>query len=110
MATTIYNGPNIWVGSPGDHLWWFNSGNWKPGDWLRASFIGKHSGLAEGCHIFTGSVQILEERTETRTIEDCGDIRSESVGVTHWVRFRVRGESGPAFEPMSIRTRFVVHN
>lgn len=72
--------------------------------------IGKHSTFADGCHVFKGSVEILEERTETNTIEDCGDLRSESIGVTHWVRFRVTGEPGSAFAPMSIKTRFIVHN
>lgn len=110
MAAIIYHGPDIWVGAPGEHLWWFHSGLWKPGDWLRASFIGKHSGFAEGCHVFKGSVQILEERTETTTHEDCGNVRPESVGVTHWVRFWVTGDPGSAFEPMSIKTRFNVHS
>jgi len=89
-------------------LWWFSSEYWKPGDWLRASFIGSHSTLADRCYEFKTSVQILEERSETITNEECGESRPETVKVTHWVRFRVTGEVGSAFDPMSIRTRFAV--
>ena len=109
MATLIYHGPDIWVGSPGEQTWWFHSSAWKPGDWLRASFIGKHSSTFEGCHLFRGNVQILEEWTETKTTEDCGELRPESVDVVHWVRFRISGHPGQAFEPMSVRTRFARH-
>lgn len=110
MVTTIFHGPGIWVGSPGKHTWWFHHVSWKPGNWLRASLIGRHSPSFEGCHIFRGNVEILKQWTETKTTEDCGTVRRESVAVVHWVTFSVTGESGAAFEPMIILPRFVVHS
>jgi hypothetical protein len=111
MATTIYHGPNIWVGAPGIHTWWFYTGAWKPGHWLRASMNARHSTDSEGCHSYQGNVEILRQWTETRTIEKCGDFRNESVALVHWVQFRITHAGSPtqAFRPVIVLPRFVVH-
>jgi len=108
MAYILYSGPGIWVGAPGEHTWWFHHGNWQPGQWLRASMIAKHTSTYEGCHVFKATVQILEEWTETITDEDCGDLRPEKVSVVHWVRFKVTGFPGQAFESITVQPRFLV--
>ena len=111
MATTIYHGPTIWIGLPGEQTWWFHHGNWKPGDWLRASMNARHSPSFDGCDSFEASVEILQQWTETKTIEDCGDLRSASVALVHWVRFKVTRVVDPryALEPLVVLPRFAVH-
>ena len=112
MATTIYHGPGIWMGAPGEQTWWFHHGNWKPGLWLRASLNGRHFTEFEGCHSFQGNVEILRQWTETKTIENCGDLRPESATLVHWVRFRVTHAGSPnqAFQPIIVLPRFIVHS
>ena len=106
-TTTYYYGPGIWVGTPGEHTWWFHNPNWKPGQWLRASMNARHFSTYEGCHVFNAKVEILNEWTETITNEDCGDAHPESVSVKHWVHFKVWGEPG-VFEPVRVEPRFLV--
>jgi len=111
MATTIFHGPDIWVGAPGVQTWWFYTGAWRPGQWLRASMNARHSTSFEGCSSFRGSVEILRQWSETRTIEKCGNLRGESVAIVHWVTFRVAHADDPrwAFQPLIVQPRFVVH-
>jgi len=106
MAVNLYYyGPFIWVNNSDIQTWWFSHPDWQPGQWLRASLIGTHSTTAEGCSYFDTSVQILEEWTETKTQEDCGDLRPEKITVIHWVRFRVFA-SGDL--PFMLHPRFLV--
>lgn len=120
MATAVYFGPTILVTTPGIQTWWFHHGAWKPDDWLRASMNARHPRFApqnsDECGAFPLEtiVKILEQWTETRTIEECGFHGGPyhnrgSVSIVHWVRFDVSpGKFG--FPPVTILPRFVVHS
>ena len=114
MAATIYYGPDIWVGAPGIQTWWFHNGAWKPGHWLRASMNARHSPWAEGCRwpAFQTNVEILRQWTETRTVEDCGYLRSGSEALVHWVQFNVTHAGAPNADdfPVTVLSRFAVHS
>ena len=105
QVNLYYYGPFIWVNASGEQTWWFSNADWQPGQWLRASFIGSHSTEAEGCHIYDSTVQILEEWTETKTIEDCGSLRPKQVTILHWVRFKVHAGGDL---PFLLQPRFLV--
>ena len=70
--------------------------------------VGEHAAGSDGCESFQSIVQILEEWTETKTVESCGDFRQESIAIVQWVRFRVSGEVGVDFKPLSINILFLV--
>lgn len=111
MATKIYMGPEIWVGTPSTHLWWFHHSAWRPGDWLRASMNVRQNTSSEGCYSHQASVEIVRQWTETRTTEKCGDFRKESTQLVHWVQFRVADERpSQLFRSVMVLSRFVVHS
>ena len=112
MATKIFFGPKIWIGAPTTQTWWFFHGDWKPGQWLRASMNAEHSTDPEGCHVeYRGAVEILRQWSETRTSEECLDF-PKAVGLVHFVQFRVTHQNPPswAFQPLLVLPRFVVHS